>query len=83
MQRPHWKHVLADVRANEGGSMAGASTARTRVVRGGIRGVAEGESEFDSQRVEVWWGRNQLPLVAVGGPASICDPCETETRSCL
>lgn len=36
--------MVADVRANEGGSVAGASTARTRVVRGGIREVAEGES---------------------------------------
>ena len=53
------------------------------MVRGGIREVAEGESGFDSQWVEVWWGRNQRPLVAVRGPASICDPRETETGSCL
>lgn len=44
VQRPHWKHVMADMRPNEGGSVAGASIARTRVVRGGIREVAEGES---------------------------------------
>lgn len=35
---------MADMRANEGGSVAGASIARTSVVRGAIREVAEGES---------------------------------------
>ena len=62
----------------ERGRQNGASTVRMRVVRGGIREVAEGESGFDSQWVEVWWGRNQRPLLAVRGPASICDPHETE-----
>ena len=44
MQRPHWKQVMADMRANEGGSVAGASVARTSMVRGAIREVAEGAS---------------------------------------